>query len=87
MWRGRSIEDDELAICSEGGCRDEGLAEENADIGDEIPGGRMICTVQYKVILADNGLCVFGGEMASVGDVFGQGVQSVNTTCESSGRV
>lgn len=48
--RGR-VEHDELAVCAEGGCRDEGLVQEDADVGDEVARGGVVCTVEHKVVL------------------------------------
>lgn len=78
MWRGRGIEDDELAVCSECGGRDERLSKEYTDIGNEIPRGGMVGTVQHKVILADDGFSIFGREVASVGNIVEQGVQPIS---------
>lgn len=74
---GRAVEDDELAVGAQGRGGDEGLAHQDAGVGDEVARGWVVCAVEDEVVGADDGLCVLWGEVFPVWDVFWERVESV----------
>ncbi|ROV96562.1 hypothetical protein VMCG_07807 [Cytospora schulzeri] len=60
LWCGRAVEHDELAVCPEGGSRDEGFLEEDADVGDEVPRGGVVGAVEDEIVLGHDLLGVLG---------------------------